>query len=138
MSHGVRQVGSGAGQCDGQAGQGMDQLGGHRLRRQARRLTGRAGLARATGLIEDDGPGDGPGGGVGTGGAGEVGRQTLPGGDALSDQQPEAERKGAGPVVQDGMAKVLVAGVQPGGSSVLAGIRNRRCARLRFSSRAAR
>jgi hypothetical protein len=120
----------------------MDQLGGHRLRRQARWWTGRAGLAPATGLVEDDGPGDGPGGGVGrgvgAGGAGEVGRQTLPAGDAVGDQQPEAEGKGSGPVVQDGMAKVLVAGVQPGGSSVLAGIRNRRCARLRFSSRAAR
>jgi hypothetical protein len=80
-------------------------------------------------------PGDS---GVGAGGAGEVGRQTLPGGDAFGDQQPEAEGKGSGPVVQDGMAKVLVAGVQPGGDSVLAGIRNRQCARLRFSSRVAR
>ena len=55
----------------------------------------------------------------------------------MGDQQPEAEGKGSGPVVQDGMAKVFVAGVQPGGGAVLAGIRDAGSS-ARVSSRVAR
>jgi len=62
----------------------------------------------------------------------------VPGGDTGGDQDPQPERERSGPVVQDGMAKVLVAGVQAGGGSVLAGIRTRWRARVRFSSRMAR
>jgi hypothetical protein len=43
----------------------------------------------------------------------------LPGGEAFGDQHGETEGEGAGPVVQDGMTQVFVAGVQPGGGAVL-------------------
>jgi hypothetical protein len=66
-----------------------------------------------------------------------VGRQALPGSDAFGDKHSEAEGEGAGPVVQDGMTKVFVAGVQPGGGSILAGIRDGWWS-ARFSSREAR
>ena len=79
-------------------------------------MSGGPGLGRATGLLRGAGPG--------AGGVGEVGRQALPGGDAFADQHCQAEGEGAGPVVQDGMTKVFVAVVQPGGGSVLAGIRD--------------
>lgn len=79
-------------------------------------MSGGPGRGWAAGLLRGEGPG--------AGGVGEVGRQALPGGDTFADQHCEAEGEGAGPVVQDGMTKVFVAGVQPGEGSVLAGIRD--------------
>ena len=58
-----------------------------------------------------------------------------PGGDAAPGQYAEAERERLAARVQGGMAKLLVAGVEPAaGSTVLAGIQ----AGAWFSSRVAR
>lgn len=54
-----------------------------------------------------------------------MGQGTSPGGDTLGDQHPEAEGERVGTFMQDGMAKLFVAGVQPGGGgSDLTGFRN--------------
>ena len=101
--------GSGAGQRDGEPGQGVDELGGHR-------------------------PGSG-GGAAGddarcgawvAAGAGQVGQGAPPGGDAPAGEHAEAERERARACVQGGMTQLLVAGVQPAaGNMSLAGIRAR-------------
>ena len=80
------------------------------------------------------GPSPGAGGG-GAGGWGEAGQGALPGDDALGGQHAQAERERLAARVPGGMAKLLVAGVQPAaGSGGLAGIQ----AGAWFSSRVAR
>ena len=103
-----RQDRSGAGQRDGEPGQGMDELGGHR---QRQRRPGRRCWCSC---------------GAGGGGAGQAGQGAPPGGDALAGEHAEAERERARACVQGGMTQLLVAGVQPAaGNMSLAGIRAR-------------
>jgi len=69
------------------------------------------------------------------GGRDEAGQGALPGDEALAGQHAQAERERRAARVQGGMAKLLVAGVQPAaGSTGLAGIQ----AGAWFSSRVAR
>ncbi len=113
--------GSGAGQRDGEPGQDMDELGGHRARRQDRRAggDGTAGCRRR----------------VRNGRRGQAGQGAPPGGDTLAGEHAEPERERGSAGVQRGMTQLLVAGVQPAaGSTSLAGLR----AGARFSSRGAR
>ena len=97
----------GAGQRDGEPGQGMD-----------------------SSVVT--GSGSGSGGrcwcscGAGGGGAGQAGQGAPPGGDALAGEHAEAERERARACVQGGLTQLLVAGVQPAaGNMSLAGIRAR-------------
>ena len=113
---------SGAGQRDGEPGQGMDELGGHRFWRQGLRAGCRRGVRRGWRAAR-------------AGGGGQVSQGTPPGGDALSGQHAEPERERARACVQRGMTQLLVAGIQPAaGNASLAGIR----AYARVSSREAR
>ena len=102
--------GSGDGQRDGEPGEGVDELGGHRPRQQPWRRGGRRWR---------------PCGGGGWC-AGQAGQGSPPGGDALAGEHAEPERERGAACVQGGMTQLLVAGVEPAaGSMSLAGIRTR-------------
>jgi hypothetical protein len=99
----------------------VDEFGGHQIGERARLLLAGCGAGRWRG-------GEGCG-------AGQVGQEAPPGGDAFAEQDAQAERERARACVQGGMAQLLVAGVQPAaGGGDLASIR----AGARFSSRTAR